>query len=54
LNKGSVNLSVDRIHFDYDDFRDARVSRTDRSLVGKEPMYQETAIVLRFFVSVWF
>jgi hypothetical protein len=54
LDKGTVNLSIDRIAFRYKDFRDARVSRSDRTLVGKEPMYSEDAMVIRFFVSVWF
>jgi hypothetical protein len=54
LDKGSVNLFVDRIALNYEDFRDARVSRSDRTLVGREPLYSENALVLRFFVSVWF
>jgi len=54
LEKGSVSLFVDHILFDHEDFRDARVSRSDPTLVGREPLYSDDANVIRLFVSVWF
>lgn len=54
LEKGSVSLFVDYILFDYQDFRDARVSRQTPTLVGSEPFYSDDASVIRLFVSVWF
>jgi hypothetical protein len=58
LNKGSVNLFVDFVNFKYEDFRDARQSKLEFKLnpddVGEEPLHTEDAIVIRFFVSVWF
>lgn len=54
LEKGSVSLFVDHIMFDHEDFRDARVSRSDLTLVGNEPAYSDDANMIRLFVSVWF
>ncbi len=51
LDKGSVNISLDHIQFDYQDFRDARV---DNVTPGNEPLYQFSANVMRAFVSVWY
>lgn len=51
IDKGSINLSWDRISFNYDDFRDTRV----RDITpGSEPLYSFDADILRFFVSVWY
>ncbi len=51
VRKGTLNLSFDRMQFDYDDFRDAR----DTTLVaGTEPLYSFGANVIQAFVSVWF
>jgi hypothetical protein len=51
VKKGSVNVSYDRIEFQYDDFRDAR----DITLVaGTEPLYEFGANVFQLFVSIWF
>jgi len=54
LEKGSVNLFIDRIQFRFADFRDATRSQSDPTLLGREPLHRESALVARFFVSVWF
>lgn len=58
LDKGSVNLFVDTINWKFEDFRDARQSKAafnqTPTAVGAEPLYKEDAIVVRFFLSVWF
>ena len=51
LNKAALNLRFDRIHFDYDDFRDLRVTGV---APGTEPFYSFDADVIRFFFSGWF
>jgi len=51
LSKASLNLRYDRIHFDYDDFRDLRVTGVTP---GTEPLYKFDADVIRFFFSGWF
>ncbi|MGB5539111.1 MAG: DUF3570 domain-containing protein [Gammaproteobacteria bacterium] len=51
IDRGSVNLAYDLIWFDYDDFRDARVTGVTP---GTEPLYKFTAGVLQLFVSLWF
>lgn len=54
VDKASVNLAFDHMQFEYEDFRDARTSRDDASLVGNEPAYEFSANVFQFFVSVWY
>lgn len=54
IDKASANLAYDYIKFEYEDFRDARVSRNDETLIGKEPNYQFSANVLQLFISVWY
>ncbi|MBC7983135.1 MAG: DUF3570 domain-containing protein [Candidatus Obscuribacterales bacterium] len=58
LEKGSANLFIDRVVFDFKDFRDARMSKTNFTNTpvapGTEPMHTESANVIRFFISVWF
>jgi hypothetical protein len=51
MDKGTVNLSWDRLHFAYDDFRDLRVIAITP---GAEPLYTLDANVMQFFISVWF
>lgn len=51
LSKASVNLRYDRIMFDYDDFRDLRVTGVPP---GTEPFYSFDADVIRLFFSGWF
>lgn len=50
IDRGSLNLQVDWIDFDYDDFRDL----TKAGAVGDEPLYSFDATVTRFFISIWF
>jgi hypothetical protein len=50
IERGSLNLSVDWIQFDYDDFRDL----TDTAAVGEESLYSFDATVTRLFASIWF
>lgn len=51
MNRGSVNLSYDRLRYRYDDFRDLRVTvRTP----GTEPLYAYDADVMQLFLSIWF
>jgi hypothetical protein len=50
IDRGSLNLHVDWIHFDYDDFRDL----TKSGAVGDEPLYDFNATVTRLFASFWF
>jgi hypothetical protein len=50
IERGSLNLELDWIRFNYDDFRDL----TAAGAVGEEPLYRFDARVTRFFASVWF
>ena len=50
IGRGSVNLQLDFISFDYDDFRDL----TKAGTVGNEPLYSFDATVTRLFTSIWF
>jgi hypothetical protein len=58
LNKGTINLFVNRVQFDYEDFRDATQSNplftTNPVAPGTEQFYSEDANVIRFFISAWF
>jgi len=51
FSKGEANLFVDWIQFNYDDFRDVRV--TDAA-PGEEPLYHFSSVVIRAFISFWF
>jgi opacity protein-like surface antigen len=51
VERGSVNLFVDYMTFDYDDFRDVRVAG---GAAGTEPLYSFDSLVLRAFVSLYF
>jgi Protein of unknown function (DUF3570) len=50
LQKGTVNLRWDRMHFRYDDFRDLR----NRTTPGSEPLYTLDANIIQGFFSIWF
>jgi len=50
IDRGSLNLQLDYIQFDYDNFRDLTVSAP----VGEEPLYSFDATVTRIFASFWF
>jgi hypothetical protein len=51
IDKGTVNLAWDHIMFDYDDFRDLRVTTV---AAGNEPLYDFSADVVQLFLSIWF
>ncbi len=51
IDKGTINVAWDHILFDYEDFRDLRVTT---ALPGEEPLYSFSADVLQLYVSVWF
>ena len=51
IDRGTINLSIDHIMFDYEDFRDARVTS---AAPGEEPLFSFDANVVQFFVSFWF
>jgi hypothetical protein len=51
LERATLNLYYDRIHYDYADFRDLRKQGVP---AGTEPLYQFDADVIRFFYSGWF
>jgi hypothetical protein len=50
IDRGSLNLELDWIYFDYDDFRDL----TKSGDVGDEPLYDFDAQVVRFYLSIFF
>jgi hypothetical protein len=51
VERGTVNVILDHMMFDYEDFRDLRVTG---GLPGTEPMYSFDANVVQVFVSFWF
>ena len=50
FSKGSANLYVDYVMFDYENFSDV----TAGAALGEEPLYQFDAVVLRAYLSLWF
>lgn len=50
FDRFSINLAIDYIQFDFEDFRDIRV----KDIAGEEPFYSYNAIVTRLFFSVWY
>ena len=50
IDRGSLNIELDWIHFEYDDFRDL----TKSGEVGDEPLYSFDAQVTRIYASFWF
>jgi hypothetical protein len=51
IDRGTINMSLDHIMFEYEDFRDLTVTGV---APGEEPLYSFDANVLQFFVSFWF
>ncbi len=51
IDKGSLNLYYDYMRFDYENFRDLRVSGVG---AGEEPLYDLSAHVLRLYLSLWY
>ncbi len=53
IDKGSLNLSYDRIQFDYQDFYD--VTTEEGRLNFEDPTrYRFSADVIRFYLSIWY
>lgn len=50
IKRASLNLNLDLIYFDYQDFRDL----TQTAVAGTEPLYSFDATVFRVFGSIWF
>jgi hypothetical protein len=50
IKRGSLNVQVDWIDFEYDNFTDLTASAT----VGNEPLYSFDATVTRLYASIWF
>lgn len=50
IEKGTLNLSWDRLHIAYDDYRDARVDVAPQN----QPLYVLEANVVQCFVSIWY
>lgn len=53
FTKSTANFYWDHFNIDYDNFRDARVSREDYA-AGAEPLYSLQADVVRLYFSFWF
>jgi hypothetical protein len=51
VQRGTLNLRIDHIMFDYEDFRDLRVTGV---APGTEPLYSFSANVIQLFASIWF
>ena len=51
LQKNSLNLRLDRLRINYDDYRDLRYVNAG---AGLEPLYTLDATVLQLFYSAWF
>ena len=51
FERSTANLFIDYIQFDYDNFRDIRVTGVQP---GTEPLYSFSATVLRVYFSFWF
>ncbi len=50
IDRGSLNISLDHILFDYDDFRNIN----NGGPVGAEPLYSFSANVLQLYLSIWY
>ncbi len=56
FEKSTLNFYWDHFNIDYDDFRDARLSRGDAPEYspGNEPLYSLQADVVRLYFSLWY
>ncbi len=52
IEKGSINLQLDYIRFDYDNFRD--LTAASGVTPGEEPLYSFDANVIKIFLSLWY
>ncbi|MEM7209001.1 MAG: DUF3570 domain-containing protein [Pseudomonadota bacterium] len=55
-DRGAVDVHIDFIDFQYDDFRDIRgtTNASSPAETGSEPLYDFNATVLRAFISFWY
>lgn len=51
IDRGTINLQIDYMDFAYDNFRDATAQGYRP---GEEPLYGYSAVVSRFFFSIWY
>jgi hypothetical protein len=51
VERGTLNVVVDHLMFDYEDFRDLTGTG---AVAGSEPFYNFDANVIQVFVSFWF
>ena len=54
FEKVSLNLYLDHMQFNFDNFREVTADTTAEFGVGNEPFYQFDSNVIRFFVSFWY
>lgn len=54
ISKGTLNISFDRLHIAYDDYRDVRDTACEPACLGAEPLYVLNANVLQAYVSIWY
>jgi hypothetical protein len=56
IQRSTANIRLDHMIVNYDDFRDARVTKNAPGSVaaGAEPLYKLNATVFQVFVSIWF
>jgi len=54
IDKGSFNLSYDKLDIEYDNFRDARESVFGTAAPGEESLYTLKADVIQATLSIWF
>ncbi len=50
FDRGTLNISIDRMYFDYEDFRNLTVTGVPP---GTEPLYNFDANVIQLYVSLW-
>lgn len=54
LDRTTANLYIDRITFDYDNYRENTDDNVAAFGAGNEPLYSFNANVIRFFLSAWY
>jgi hypothetical protein len=52
VDRGSFNLEIDYIRFDYDNFRDLSIEGPFAT--GDEPLYSFSANVIKAYLSIWY
>jgi opacity protein-like surface antigen len=54
IDHGSLNVTLDYIRFNYDDFRDWEAGQDSGTPWGEEPLYSFDAHVIKVFLSLWY